>query len=113
VERDAKLAASLSLLAGRLAPGIVQVMAADWKFALSRLALEQFDMVFLDPPFDAGLLGPSVRACRPLLAPGGLLYTEGAQAADPGWLAGEGLEAVRTGRAGAVHFHLLRPLPME
>jgi 16S rRNA (guanine966-N2)-methyltransferase len=111
VERDAKLAASLSTLAQRLASDAVQVMASDWKLAISRLAGERFDVIFLDPPFDSGLLEPAARACKGLLAPGGLLYLEGAAPPDPGWLAREGLQTVRAGRAGAVHFQLLRHLP--
>lgn len=68
-----------------------------------------YDLVFLDPPFAAGLLAPVARALeeRDWLAPQALVYVEAA-AGDrlPDWPAG--WEAHRSGKAGAVGYHLLR-----
>jgi 16S rRNA (guanine966-N2)-methyltransferase len=68
----------------------------------------KFDIVFLDPPFDAGLLAPSLRALveRGLLAADALVYIEmpardGAPALPEGWL------PHRQGKAGEVGYHLV------
>jgi 16S rRNA (guanine966-N2)-methyltransferase len=75
-------------------------------------APEPVDVVFLDPPFAAGLLNRVASRLEGAgwLAPGALIYAECA--------AGEGLPPLppawivsRTGRAGAVGYHLLRRTP--
>lgn len=68
-----------------------------------------FGLVFLDPPFAAGLLPPIARALEAggWLEPGALLYVEAAAAERlPEWPAG--WESLRSGQAGAVGYHLLR-----
>ena len=68
-----------------------------------------FGLVFLDPPFAAGLLPPIARALEMggWLEPGALLYVEAAAAERlPEWPAG--WESLRSGQAGAVGYHLLR-----
>jgi 16S rRNA (guanine966-N2)-methyltransferase len=64
----------------------------------------RFDLILLDPPFDAGLHAPALAAALPLLAPGGWLYLEAAQP----WEPPPGLHAHRQLKAGAVHAHLWR-----
>ena len=64
----------------------------------------RFDLVLLDPPFDAGLHAPALAAAQPLLAPGGWLYLEAAQP----WESPAGMHTHRQLRAGAVHAHLWR-----
>ncbi len=79
--------------------------------AVSRIAFldGDYDVVFLDPPYDLDLLPKVLPACQRLLAPGGLLYTESnqpfVQEPLPDWLSG--WQVVRSDRAGAVHFALL------
>ncbi len=79
--------------------------------AASRIAFldGDYDVVFLDPPYDLDLLPKVLPACQRLLAPGGLLYTESNQSFVqeplPDWLSG--WQVVRSDRAGAVHFALL------
>lgn len=67
-----------------------------------------FGLVFLDPPFAAGLLPAVMRALESggWLAPGALVYVE-APAPDrlPEWPSG--WELLRSGTAGAVGYHLL------
>ena len=67
------------------------------------------DIAFLDPPFDAGLLTDAMRLLesRGWLAPEAFIYIEmraeqGAPALPAGWI------AHRSGRAGAVGYHLAR-----
>jgi 16S rRNA (guanine966-N2)-methyltransferase len=73
---------------------------------------EPFDVVFLDPPFAAGLLGPVATGLETgnWLAPAALIYAEAP--------ASEGLpplpaswNLLRSGRAGEVGYHLLRRTP--
>ena len=75
----------------------------------ARAAPARFDLVLLDPPFDA----PRCRCRRSrrrarLVAPGGFVYVEAPQALEPSRLAAPGSSRAAQGRAGAVHFHLLR-----
>lgn len=73
-----------------------------------------FDLVFLDPPFDAGLLAPAVRLLgeREILAPGGFCYVECAAGSDlPALPAGWTVH--RTGKAGEVGYHLLHDAPRD
>ena len=81
--------------------------ATDY-FCPARLPPASFDIVFLDPPFGAGLLWPAVEASRRLLAPGGLLYAETDEPVAADEAAAHGLEPMRSSRAGRVCFHLLR-----
>lgn len=75
---------------------------------------EQFDVIFLDPPYKLGLLEAALPQCRALLAPGGMVYAEAeaplaTEGEVPDWLAG--WEIVRADKAGMVYYHLLKPLP--
>lgn len=107
VERDARLVAALRALKDRLGARAVDVRAGDGLQVAAALAPAQFDVVFLDPPFDAGLLAPALRAVVPLLAPRGLIYAEGDVPITPEQAQALGLHIVREGRAGKVRFHLL------
>jgi len=71
--------------------------------------VQAFDIVFLDPPFDAAALPDT---CRRLerggwLAPGGFAYLEAASAAGPPELPA-GWTLLRSKRAGEVGYHLAR-----
>lgn len=105
LERDAALAASLRASAQRLGATQVRVVVTDALAWMARAAPGQFDLVFVDPPFDAGLFDAALAAAAPLLRDGGFVYLEAPRAFDPppaGWA------LHRHGRAGAVHHHLLR-----
>jgi len=108
VESNARIAQALRALQRRLAARAVQVLQADWRLALTRLAPEVFDVIFLDPPYESGLLGDALGAVHPLLAPGGLVYAEAPHPLEAGRLIEQGWEPVRGGKAGSVYFHLLR-----
>jgi 16S rRNA (guanine966-N2)-methyltransferase len=108
VERDRGNAASLREIVAALAPGRATVVEAD---ALPWLATapRAFDIVFLDPPFADGLLAEAMRLldARGWLADDAFVYLEsparaGAPALPAGWV------LHRTGRAGAVGYHLAR-----
>lgn len=105
LDRDRRLTASLSASAQRLGAIKVRVECADALSWLARGRSPQFDLVFLDPPFDLPLIERAMTAALPWVKPQGLIYVESPQAltsVPPGWLIWRGA------RAGAVHFHLLQ-----
>jgi 16S rRNA (guanine(966)-N(2))-methyltransferase RsmD len=107
LERDPQLARGLKQTAARLKAAAVNVENADALAWMARSAPARFDLVFLDPPFDADeLVAPSLQAALRLLAPRGLVYLEAPRACHPPAIEAMGLSVLRQGRAGAVHFHL-------
>ena len=99
LEHDAKLVASLLSSAGRLGADTVRVLRADAMAWMARAPDAGFDLVLLDPPFDAGLGEAAVAAARRLLAHGGSIYLE---ASAPLLTLPDGLVERRRLRAGAV-----------
>jgi len=108
LERDTGLARSLRESAERLKASAVRVEAADALAWMARCEPARFDLVLLDPPFDSGLAAPALLAATRVAAPGGFVYVEAPEALGD---APAGFELHRAGRAGSVHFHLLRRLP--
>jgi len=83
----------------------IDVVAMDSMMYLKNCR-EQFDLILLDPPFDADLLPVLLPKIRPFLAENGALYIEGRtlpELAD--W------QVERQGKAGVVHYALLRARP--
>jgi len=109
VERNARAAGELRKLQQRLQAQEVELVAGDGLTAA--LPARSFDLVFLDPPFDAGLMPAALARAAALLAPQGLIYAEASAPLTADEAGGFGLELVRAARAGAVHFHLLRARP--
>jgi 16S rRNA (guanine(966)-N(2))-methyltransferase RsmD len=104
LERDATLVRSLRLTAQRLHAANLRIECADAIGWMARAAPASFDLVLLDPPFDAGLGAPALAGALPLVAAGGRVYLEAGAALaapPPGW------QVLRRLRAGAVHAHLL------
>ncbi len=110
VEGDQEAVRRLREAVHALGPEACEVVQAD-ALAWLRTAPRPFDVVFLDPPFEAGLLEAAMQALASggWLAPGAFIYLEapaqrGAPELPPGWV------LHRSGRAGAVGYHLaLRP----
>ncbi|CAN5643768.1 16S rRNA (guanine(966)-N(2))-methyltransferase RsmD [soil metagenome] len=115
LERDPQLLKTLRSIQEKLKADMVKSETADALAWMARSAPNRFDVVFLDPPFDADdLVVPSLKAARRLLANEGLVYLEGPRACNPEAIAALGLAVLRQGRAGAVHFHLLNSIdPVE
>jgi 16S rRNA (guanine(966)-N(2))-methyltransferase RsmD len=107
IERDAGLVRALERTRQRLGADVIQVVCADALVWVALCAPARFDLVLLDPPFDAGFGEPGLMLAAPLVVPGGHLYLEAgtALAAPP-----PGFELRRHLRAGAVHAHLLQRL---
>jgi 16S rRNA (guanine(966)-N(2))-methyltransferase RsmD len=106
LERDRRLAAKLEEAKARLKAEQLRIEAVDALSWMARCPPDAFELVFLDPPFDAPLVEPALAAAARLVVPQGFIYVEAAQALAPELPAG--LKLHRQGRAGAVHFHLLQ-----
>ena len=107
LERDTGLVRSLRESQARLKATTLRVEAADALAWMAACAPARFELVLLDPPFDAGLLPRAVAAAAPLVVPGGCLYAESPDALADTDLP-VGFELWRQGRAGLVHYHLLQ-----
>ncbi len=106
VARDRVALAGIRAAVARLRAAQVELVAGDAFEAMERLARggERFDVVLLDPPFGQGLLERAFAWLPRLLAAGGAVYVESEVAFEPpsGW------RVERRGRAGRVHYHLVR-----
>lgn len=109
VERAPALLAQLRALRDTLGANAVELRAGDALAQMRALARESpagFDLVFIDPPFDAGLHAPVLAAIAPLLAPDALVYVESRDPL-PSDAAAAGLVPLRETRAGQVRAMLL------
>ena len=109
VERQPKLLQQLRAVQARLEASQVEIIPGEALAVAASLAPASFDIVFLDPPFDSGLLWPAIKAARTLLAAGGLIYAETDALIAPVDAAAHRLDVLRSARAGRVCFHLLQP----
>jgi 16S rRNA (guanine(966)-N(2))-methyltransferase RsmD len=111
LERDPALVRALQATQVRLKATQVLVLQAD---ALSWMAQPQragrFDLVFLDPPFDADCFAPALAAAARCVPVGGWLYLEADRlfGDEDAAVRAAGLRLHRHGQAGAVHFHLFQ-----
>jgi 16S rRNA (guanine966-N2)-methyltransferase len=103
VDRNAALIRALAATAEAFGMAGLETHVAD---AGAHLARERrdFDVIFLDPPFDTDPWGALLPRCAARLAPGGFVYAEAARALLPP----APLVAHRRERAGQVHYHLLQ-----
>lgn len=75
---------------------------------------QEFDLIFLDPPFGQSWLPKILPVCERLLKAGGLLYVEAEQPlhdknaneSAPDWMAN--WQVIRADKAGSVFFHILQ-----
>ncbi len=102
---------SLQATVERLKLSQARVLRADAVAYLRRAPRASLELVFLDPPFaDDALRAAALQAAAPLVVPDGLIYLESPQPLAPEEVPA-GLALHRQGRAGAVHFQLLRVMP--
>ena len=106
LERDPELVESLNSTRLRLkGEASLRIERADALTWMARHGAAAFELIFLDPPFGAGLADAALAAALPLLAPGGFIYLE---APEPLAAVPPGLLPHRRARAGAVNFQLLQ-----
>jgi 16S rRNA (guanine966-N2)-methyltransferase len=115
-DANAAIVRQLQAVQEKLKATNVTVLRADALALAQSLAGrgQQFDVIFLDPPYGLDLLPRALPLCEKLVAEGGLVYAESgeplpAEADRPAWMTG--WQVVREDRAGMVHFHLLQRLP--
>ena len=104
LERDRHLVASLQASKQRLHADGLRIESSDAMTWMARCAPASFEMIFIDPPFDASLLAPALALAQRLVVPQGFVYAEAGEAPP----AVPGLTVHRQGRVGAVHFQLLQ-----
>ena len=107
IEQDAALLAQLKQHVQRLQAKHVQLVRGDALTLLRQVPAGSLDLVFLDPPFDAGMFDDALAAATPALKPTGWLYLEAPAAWSAQTLAERGLQCQRYLKAGMVHAHLL------
>ncbi|MGQ3092535.1 MAG: 16S rRNA (guanine(966)-N(2))-methyltransferase RsmD [Roseateles sp.] len=103
LEREALLVDGLRASQKRLQASAVTVHRANALNWMTTCAA-RFDLILFDPPFADDLFDRALAAGVPLLAEGGLIYVESPREVAPP----PGFTAWRQGRAGAVHYQLLR-----
>jgi 16S rRNA (guanine966-N2)-methyltransferase len=108
VESDRAAAAQLQDVARRFGLTQAHVACTDAQQFLSGLAPAAFEVIFLDPPFAAGLMQPVLAqiAAGRVLTPGGYCYLELAASQALPTLPG-GWVVHRSGTAGEVGYYLL------
>jgi 16S rRNA (guanine(966)-N(2))-methyltransferase RsmD len=107
LENDGALIKSLNASRLKLAATQLSIYRGE-ALVWMRTSPSAFDLVLLDPPFEANLFDQALAAARPRLAPGGMIYLESDREVSAEVLTTLGLEVWRSGRAGRVFFHLLR-----
>jgi 16S rRNA (guanine966-N2)-methyltransferase len=108
VEAEGVLVDQLRAVVKRLEASNVRVQRGNALTVLAGLPARATELVFLDPPFDAGLFDKALAAAVPALSDAGFVYLEAPTAWEGEALARHGLELLRHLKAGAVHGHLLR-----
>lgn len=102
----------LEKLQAKLQAQQIRIVRGDAQVTAQKLAEkgEQFDVIFLDPPFHRDLLATMLPSCMALLSPDGYFYLEAEKALTSSDLPDEltSWQIVRCDRAGKVFFHLLQ-----
>ena len=109
IESNQQLIDQLSQTKRKLAADQIEIVAGDALAAVGRWPEASFEIIFVDPPFDSGLLAPALAAAARLIAPNGLIYAESEAVLNHTLLERHCLQIERAGRAGRVHAYLLRP----
>ncbi len=108
LERDSVLARSLNDSKVRLKVDVLTVICAEALAWMQRCSPASFELVFLDPPFDADLSLPALTAAARVVVADGFVYLESSRAFEDAELLPLGFKRHRHARAGAVHAHLLQ-----
>jgi 16S rRNA (guanine(966)-N(2))-methyltransferase RsmD len=114
IDSNAQVTRQLEEIRQKLKADNVQIVRGDAVAAAQGAAArgQRYDLIFLDPPYQQGLLERTLPLCAALLAPGGLVYAETGLALEfadgeqPEWLAP--WDIVRADKAGMVFYHLLK-----
>lgn len=102
VDAAAQVRAHLGASAQALGAGARARIEAGDALEFLRRCADGFDVIYLDPPFGAGWIERLWPALDKVLAQGGVVYVE----SETSFMAPAGWRILKSGRAGAVHFHL-------
>ncbi|RZJ85262.1 MAG: 16S rRNA (guanine(966)-N(2))-methyltransferase RsmD, partial [Massilia sp.] len=110
VDNHGPAARQLEANRDKLKAANVKVLRTDALALVKDLAArgQRFDVIFLDPPYQLGLLTQILPLCPAILNEGGLVYAETGetlpleQGEVPDWLAG--WDAIRADKAGMVYY---------
>ncbi|MEK7737677.1 MAG: 16S rRNA (guanine(966)-N(2))-methyltransferase RsmD [Pseudomonadota bacterium] len=103
IEHNPKVVAALRDNAQKLGATRAEIIRADGA-AWLRADAGVYDVIFLDPPFQAGLLDKLLPLLPAKLSPEGCAYVESGAAIEPP----PGMMLLKSGRAGQVHFGLFK-----
>jgi len=109
VEKDRRAAAAIEAVAREWQEQGVSVESGDALAWLGRAQVAPFDIVFLDPPYDADLLAAAAAmlVAGDRLAPDARIYVEH-RARQPLVGLPDGWQSIRDGKAGEVGYHLFQ-----
>jgi 16S rRNA (guanine966-N2)-methyltransferase len=108
IEQDPQLIATLQSNKTRLKDDTLRIQRGDGIAILRSLPKASVDVIFLDPPFDSNLFLEAIQAAAGVVSAQGAIYLEAPESWTDEKLAPLGLHVIKQGRAGAVHFYLLR-----
>lgn len=108
IESDRRLVEALQRVRDKLGASQVDIVHGDALSVAGRLGEHGFEVVFVDPPYESGLLAAALSAAARLASEGGFVYAEAPRSLDETELAAAGFMIVRSARAGRVHSHLLQ-----
>jgi len=111
IEQNAQLVTQLKASIAQLNAQTVQVIKGEGVHALQQSAPGTVDVVFLDPPFEAKLFEPALKAAARAIAPQGFIYLEAPELWSDERLLPLGLKVCKHLKAGAVHAHLIQKTP--
>jgi 16S rRNA (guanine966-N2)-methyltransferase len=109
-EQDPSLVLQLKAVQARLKADMCRIERGDGLSILKRTAPASLQLVLLDPPFESTLFESTLQAAAKAIGPTGVVYLEAPKAWSDEELLPLGLKLHRSGKAGAVHFHLLAGL---
>jgi 16S rRNA (guanine966-N2)-methyltransferase len=111
VDSESKLVAQLQALQTKLSASMVRIQRGDGIAILRALPRASVDVVFIDPPFEAPIFDIALAAAAHAVSVQGAIYLEAPKAWTDEDLLSFKLQVVRYGKAGMVHYHLLKYLP--
>ena len=94
----------------RLNATSVQVSRGDGVALLQQHGVARWDLVFLDPPFQANLFDKALQAAAKAVKADGWVYLEAPQSWTDADLTPLGFRVYREMKAGSVYAHLLQPI---
>ena len=112
-EQDVQLADKLKAVQTRLKAQHVKVERGDGVSLLRRFSAGSLQLVFLDPPYESTLFEAALKAAAVAVSVPGFVYLEAPRPWVDDELTQLGLKLHRSGKAGAVYYHLLVKAPVE